>query len=119
MNIKLSPKHGLNPTLLACPICFKETGVGLVGRLPGDAQAPRRSRDRQPCAECTEHMAMGVLLVEATRQGNDESTTATTGRRWVITPEAAQRMLLLLDPGQRVAYIEPEAAQKLGLYKPE
>ena len=40
--IKVSPKHGLNPTIPICFWCGKERGeVALLGRLPGDAEAPK------------------------------------------------------------------------------
>ena len=40
--IQVSPKHGLNPTIPVCFWCGKERGeVALLGRLPGDAEAPK------------------------------------------------------------------------------
>lgn len=40
-SIKLSPEHGLNPSITLCPICKKEVGVALLGELEGDAEAPK------------------------------------------------------------------------------
>lgn len=113
-SIKLSPKHGLNPSMLQCPICAADTnGIALVGRLKDDAEAPKRMLDNQPCAECQEHMAMGFLLIEATPLG--EEGFQTTGRRWVVTMEAAERIFAGMDLSKRCARIEPEVANHLGL----
>src|SRR5438309_1259611 len=78
--IRLSQKHGVNPSVLVCPLCFRDTGVGLLGRLKDDAEAPRTMRDAEPCQECKEHLALGFLLIE--RDGNQ-----ITGRRWVLKKE--------------------------------
>ncbi len=40
--IKVSPKHGVNPTIPICFWCGEEKGeIALLGKLPGDAEAPR------------------------------------------------------------------------------
>jgi len=111
MNIKISPKHGLNPSILQCVLCGRETGVGLLGKLPSDEQAPRHMPDRSPCDDCADAMKQGgVLLVEATK--DDEGRTVLTGRSWVITDEAAAR---IFNVKARAAYIEQGLAEKLGL----
>lgn len=65
--IQISPKHGLNPSLLICPVCGKDIGVAICGRLPNDTEAPRRVIDIQPCNECllsvNEWSAKGCLFV--------------------------------------------------------
>lgn len=33
MSIKLSPNHGLNPSIIICPICGKDVSIALFGRL--------------------------------------------------------------------------------------
>ena len=33
MSVRLSPKHGLNPSLVVCPICGEPTSIALLGRL--------------------------------------------------------------------------------------
>ena len=39
-SIRLSEKHGLNPTLGVCFFCGEETGeIGLLGKLKGDREA--------------------------------------------------------------------------------
>ena len=41
-NIILSEKHGVNPSITVCPICGKEIGIALLGKLKGDEEAPRK-----------------------------------------------------------------------------
>lgn len=40
--IRVSEKHGVNPSITICPICGKETGIALLGKLKGDEEAPRK-----------------------------------------------------------------------------
>lgn len=117
--IRLSEKHGVNPALTHCPICGKPMGVALFGRLPGDAEAPHNISDPEPCDECKEHMALGVLFVE--RDGNK-----ITGSRWVVKEEAARRILEVVNDemrqdvlARRVCHIDPDAAKMLGFYDVE
>lgn len=39
--IKLSEKHGLNPSITLCPVCGKETGIAMLGKLKNDLEAPK------------------------------------------------------------------------------
>ena len=39
--ITISPKYGLNPSIVICPVCKKDTSLALFGRLKGDAEAPK------------------------------------------------------------------------------
>jgi hypothetical protein len=85
--IRLSPKHGVNPSLLVCFACGDDSGgIALLGRIrkptatPGrptihrddddfDAQAPRYMRDTGLCPRCTEAVASGgVILIEVREQ---------------------------------------------------
>lgn len=52
-SITLSPKYGVNPSVLHCFICGKETGVALLGKLKGDAEAPHNISDpNEICDDC-------------------------------------------------------------------
>lgn len=54
-SIKLSEKHGVNPSLVICTLCGKETGeIALLGRLKDDAEAPRHICTGTICKECNE-----------------------------------------------------------------
>lgn len=45
-NIILSEKHGVNSSITVCPICGKEIGIALLGKLKGDEEAPRKNYRR-------------------------------------------------------------------------
>jgi hypothetical protein len=63
----ISPKHGLNPSMLMCVWCGKEKGIAILGRLPDDAEAPRKIYgDIDPCDSCKEEMAQGISIIAVT-----------------------------------------------------
>lgn len=41
-SVTISKKHGVNPSITVCPICGKEIGIVLLGKLKGDEEAPRK-----------------------------------------------------------------------------
>ena len=102
MSIRLSEKHGLNPSLEVCFWCGKDRGVAICGRLKGDAEAPRRIVcSLEPCPECKKAFEEGVHIVEVTADGDrfgnnkafsikDENGNVMypTGRHAVFRPEA-------------------------------
>lgn len=67
MSIRISQKHGVNPSLLACPMCGESVGVALCGQLPEDREAPRKMLDVQPCRACVKQLNewadQGVVLL--------------------------------------------------------
>lgn len=54
--IKFSPKHGLNPTIPVCFFCGQQKNeIAFMGRLAGDAEAPRNLiLDYEPCDHCSD-----------------------------------------------------------------
>lgn len=65
-NIKLSPKHGLNPTIPVCFWCGKEKNeIALMGKInKKDSKAPRRIiTDYNPCNECKELFEKGIHVI--------------------------------------------------------
>ena len=105
MDIKVSPKYGLNPTLPVCFWCGQERGdIALLGHIGDgrkheDIEAPRHAIiDFEPCGECKEHMALGFTLMEATSKPNQYSSMPyrngvyPTGRYAVVNPKAIQRI---------------------------
>lgn len=119
MSVRLSPKHGLNPSLAVCFFCGEDNGEIIIpGMMKGDREAPRRACwNMDPCAKCAEHMKAGIILIEATptKDGPDR-----TGRQVVVRDEMISRVFspaeLVADIlKKRVAFIEPQAWQELGL----
>lgn len=105
MDILLSPKHGLNPTIPICFWCGEEKNeIALMGRI-GDArkgedfEAPMHAvLDYEPCDKCREKMSLGFTMIEATHVPNPTTKVQMqpgvypTGRYAVIKKEAAMRL---------------------------
>lgn len=103
-NIRLSKKHGVNPTLGVCFFCGEDSGeIALLGKLKGDVEAPRRMvLNYNPCDKCKEHMSQGVTLIECTTSNPNnlpaisktevDTPVHPTGRWSVIKKEAAERL---------------------------
>ncbi len=68
-SIKLSPKHGLNPSMRICFWCGEEDGIALLGKLPGDKEAPRQVVvDYEPCPKCKEIFSKGIMVAGVVRK---------------------------------------------------
>lgn len=85
-DITLSPKYGLNPTILLCPVCGKETNeLALVGRLKRDVEAPKYSFGNRMCDSCKEHVQQGHrFLIEVEEEEQSTSVPTRTGRYAII-----------------------------------
>ena len=80
MAITLSKKHGLNPSMMICPICGKDVGIALFGRLKGDAEAPKVIKS-ELCDDCkTKYIT--IIEVES------ENNPVKTGRHTFVPKEA-------------------------------
>mgnify|MGYP003460433505 CR=1 FL=1 len=115
-SIRLHPKFGLNPTIPLCYWCGKgKNEVALLGAAY-KGEAPRNLViDMEPCTDCADKWAQGIVLFEATPGSEGPEYT---GRWAVIREEAVSRMfkpqetvdLVLL---KRKALMDPETFQKL------
>lgn len=116
MNIPLSQKHGVNPSLMQCYFCGKEKGIALLGRLPNDKEAPRRGvYDTEPCDDCRKMMEVGVLRVEC-KTGSDPKNPYRTGRIFCIKQDVAKAVFDNIGEN-RVVFIDEEAVAMMGLDK--
>lgn len=59
--IILSKKHGVNPSMLLCSICYKEYAVGLLGRIKGDVKAPKNVV-AGICDDCKDKLKDNVVI---------------------------------------------------------
>ena len=104
--IKISPKHGLNPTIPVCFWCGKQKNeIALMGHMKDDIEAPKNMvLDYVPCEECQSHMAMGVAVLEASDHPNTEGQPPMqkgvypTSRFVVVTTECADRVFNAYAP---------------------
>jgi len=54
--IKISKKHGVNPSIEKCAICNKDIGIILFGELNDDSEAPKEVCLGHVCDECQEKL---------------------------------------------------------------
>lgn len=98
--LKLSPKHGVNPTIPICFWCGKEKEeIALLGQInKKDSEAPRRViMDYEPCEQCKELFNMGIHIIGVSTEPmvetmfpivNDENITLyPTGSMFVSSEE--------------------------------
>jgi hypothetical protein len=70
-NIRISKKHGLNPTLLTCFWCGEETGeIALLGKIDKeDSAAPMRCvLNYEPCEKCKKLFSQGIHVIGCTEE---------------------------------------------------
>lgn len=129
MSIRVSEKHGVNPSMPVCCYCGGDTGeIALLGRLPGDVEAPRKCIvSADPCDKCREDWKKGIALIEAVKFHGKfppddtvaiTNTSAVTGRVLVVSTEFVQRVLSPGDLSEGIvkfgrALMEPTAFQMI------
>ena len=73
-NIILSKEHGANPSITVCPVCGKETGLALFGKLKNDVKAPMYVQG-DPCDDCQKKFDEGyiaIIAMESETQRSDK-----------------------------------------------
>lgn len=109
-SIILSPKHGVNPSILHCQCCGKEYGIGLAGRLKDDAEAPKDVMYGF-CDDCQKVIdAKGLMIIEV-RDGETGKNPYRTGRLVGITKDAKERMFK--DINSPICYMEQSMFNKI------
>ena len=79
-SLKLSPKYGVNPSILHCFVCGKETGLALMGKLRDDAEAPKDiTNPNELCDDCKKALENGKFILEV-EDNSDEDNPKRTGR---------------------------------------
>ena len=118
-SIRLSKKHGVNPTICKCFFCGESKGIALLGQIGDlrkgeDIEAPIECvMDYEPCEKCQENMDKGVTLIEVTDIQPIDNRPAMTakgglkvyplGSYCVVTPEAVKRVFNAdMKAGQKV-----------------
>ena len=71
MSLKLSKEHGLNPSLLVCPICGKDVGIALLGA-NGGKKAPYQMISMELCDDCKKTVKNGNTFILSVKQTSDE-----------------------------------------------
>lgn len=110
--ITLSPKHGLNPSLLKCFACGKATSIALLGKLKNDEEAPREMTNQNIfCNNCQNVINQDGLLVISVRDGETSNNPYRTGKMVGITKEAKER--IFKDIKTNVCYMEDSVFDKI------
>lgn len=102
-SIKLSPKHGVNPSVTHCECCGKEIGVALFGKLKGDKEAPR-DVFMGLCDDCQKVIDANGLMIIEVKDGETGKNPYRTGRIVGITKDAKERMFK--DISSPICYME-------------
>jgi len=137
MSVKLSKKHGVNPSVEVCRICGEDMGVILFGHItkrqaeamheagldiapePG-VEAPRSICLGNVCDQCKEWMKEGVILIGVRDSDVGEENPHRTGKlaavkdefiRLAVQPEELAAAILK----KRVTYIPESAWEILGI----
>lgn len=127
MSIKLSPKHGLNPTIATCFFCGKDKNeLILAGRINrNDDEMPMHTIiDYEPCDECKAKMNKGITLIAATtkptcpNQMPIQNEVYPTGQWCVVTENFIKNNIKSKEVvnnilKMRKACIEPELIEML------
>lgn len=116
MNVRLSPKHGVNASCTVCFFCGKETGLAFLGRLKGDAKAPQRIiANYVPCKECEEKLRQGRVIIEVVQHSTGlppiQDGAWPTGRWCLVTREAGE--LLFKDGKDTTVLLEDTLYKQL------
>ena len=79
MSIRLSEKHGVNPSMEICFFCNEAKGIVLFGKLRNDVEAPREVLiNYEPCDKCKEKFKDGVTVVEVTTEQQHKNQPSIT-----------------------------------------
>ena len=106
--ITLSPKHGVNPTILHCFICGKETGLALLGKLKGDAEAPHNViNPNEICDDCRKQIEAGNKFFLEVKDGTDHNNPERTGSVVCVKGDA------LPDVKSPINYVEHKLFEQL------
>jgi len=122
-SIRLSPKHGLNPSITKCFTCGEDYGLLLLGKIvhrKEDGSAIRDGEDEQApmyvhhglCKKCEEAIKTGVFII-AVRDGETGDNPYRTGQLICITEEAFNRILNKPIPEKRICFMEETLFMKI------
>ena len=70
MSLRLSKEHGLNPSLLVCPICGKDIGIALLGA-NGGKKAHYQMTSSELCNDCKQKVKEGNTFILSAKQTPD------------------------------------------------
>jgi len=122
MGIRLSEKHGVNPSISTCFYCGQDKNeLILAGKMKGDVEAPRRAVwSKEPCDQCKGFMKKGIICISVDEEKTtDKENPYRTGCFAVVKQAVIERAIQpqeLVDDvlKKRVCFIPDDAWDKLG-----
>lgn len=96
MSLKISKEHGVNPSVMVCFACQRDTGVALLG-VNGGKEAPRYMYDQNLCKECTGIIKGGGVILLEVKDGQRNARREPgehplrTGKYVAVTADAIRR----------------------------
>ena len=104
-SLKLSPKHGVNPSVLHCFIWGKETGLALLGKLKDDAEAPHDiSNPNEICDDCKKQIEAGNKFFLEVKDNTDHNNPERTGRMVCVKGDALPEVKSPINYMERKAF---------------
>lgn len=107
-SIKLSPKHGVNPSILHCVCCGKDYGIAMLGKLKGDMEAPRDIYQGL-CDQCQGVIDQGGCLFIEVVDGEKGTNPERTGRLIGVSNDFKERNKI----DSPISYMEHTLFQQL------
>lgn len=96
--ILLSPKYGVNPSMTVCFYCGETTGIVLMGKLKGDAEAPRECcLSIEPCDKCKEKYKDYCLILEKESRDSEPTGRWFAIKKQAVSPEYRDFPILFMD----------------------
>lgn len=128
-NIRISPTHGVNPSLELCFFCGEAKGVVLFGmiksRVAADPEAPREvCLDKEPCDKCKGFMEQGIILIGCDEaKSEDDPHNPYRDGNWCVVTEDYIRRTFHTDMAEdlcrkRAGFVGSEAWKLMGLPVP-
>lgn len=112
MGVRLSEKHGLNPSLACCFACGKEYGVALLGRLKGDEEAPRYVLTEELCDDCKKAIEDGYVLCIGYSEVKNGGPIR-TGECLKLKEKAFKKVFDAPVPEHKICYMQKEVIEHL------
>ena len=106
-SIPLSPKHGVNPSMILCPKCGESHSIALMGRMKNDAEAPRMILGNELCDKCLEKARQDNRVVLLKCKVDGDPTQGITGDSMEMSLEIFPKVFNHPIPAGRMALIDP------------
>lgn len=121
-NLKLSKKHGVNPSLQVCTICGHDDGIAMFGYITGDKEAPRRTLSPEPCKKCKadieNYKKQGFVIFVINDEFENEEMAHTTPWqhfKYLTVVKREAEFIQDWDTSKGACFLQASRATKMGL----